>query len=410
MNTRISKRVVDALEPGRTAWDGELPGFGVRANASGGCTYVLKYRSNKKQRWYTIGKHGHPMPVGMAATTGGVWTPSSARDEAVRLLGRVRAGADPAYDKQEARKAETLGEFVARYLVGHVEVHNKPTTAKATRRKLDNHILPDLGHIKLVDVTRDDVVRFHRGLKSTPYQANRCLALLSHILSTAEKWGVCPDGTRICKGVDKFKEPARERFLSSEEVQRLAGVLNDAEASGTNPSGIAIIRLLLLTGARRNEIEALRWPEVDFGRTVLRLANSKTGAKQIALAPAALAILSDVPRVEGVEFVFPASSGNGHYQGIGKVWRAVRQAANLDDVRLHDLRHTFASFGAAGGLSLPLIGALLGHSRAQTTQRYAHLADDPVQRAAEQIGRAVAAAMDGHSAEVISMTSKKPNL
>lgn len=401
MNKRITKRVVDALEPGHTAWDGELPGFGVRANSSGGCTYVLKYRSNKKQRWYTIGKHGHPMPVEMAAATGRVWTPSSARDEAVRLLGRVRGGADPAFEKQAARKAETLREYATSYLSDHVKIKNKPATEKATRRKLDMHILPKLGHIKLIHLTRNDIARFHRGLKATPYQANRCLALLSHILSKAEAEGVCPDGSRICKGVDRFKERQRQRFLSFEEVQKLAEALNEAEAGGANPSAIAITRLLLLTGARRNEIEGLRWQEVEFGRRALRLADSKTGPKQIALPSAALAILSEVPRVEGAEFVFPAASGDGHFQGIGKIWRKVRHAANLDDVRLHDLRHTFASFGAAGGLSLPLIGALLGHSQAQTTQRYAHLADEPVQRAADQVGRALAAAMEPNSGESV---------
>ena len=156
---------------------------------------------------------------------------------------------------------------------------------------------------------------------------------------------------------------------------------------------MAIIRLLALTGARRNEIESLKWSEVELVRNILRLEDSKTGAKVIPLAPAAKSILAEAPHIEGSPYVFPAASGEGHYQGIGKVWRAVRKAAKLEDVRLHDLRHTFASYGAAGGLSLPIIGKLLGHSQAATTQRYAHLADDPVQQAANQIGDTIAAAM-----------------
>lgn len=403
MGSRLSKRVVDAAEPGATVWDGELPGFGLRVSAKGTRTYVLKYRVHGRQRWYTIGQHGKPMPVEALARVGAVWTPQSARDEALRLLGRVREGADPAHDRREARTAETLKEFAVRYKAGHVELHNKPGTAHETGKKLDNHVLPSLGHIRLVDITRDEVARFHRSLKSTPYQANRCLALVSHMLCTAEKWGVCPGGSQICRGIDRFKETPRERFLSAKELKALGAALTDAEDSGVNANGLAIIRLLMFTGARRMEIEALRWSEVDFNRNVLRLGESKTGSKQIALAPAAREILIQCPRIEGSLYVFPALSGGRHYQGLDKIWILIRKKAGLSDVRLHDLRHTFASFGAAGGLSLPLIGALLGHSQPQTTQRYAHLADDPIQRAAEQVGNAVSAAMSGGEATVVSI-------
>lgn len=403
MSNRISKRSVDAALPGQTVWDGELPGFGLRVSAKGTPTYVLKYRVHGKQRWLTIGQHGKPMPVDVSASSGAVWTPTSARNEALRLLGRVREGADPAFDRQEARKAETVSQFATRYEKEHVALHNKPATATATKRKLKNHILPALGHIRLIDLSRDDVARFHRALKATPYQANRCLALVSHMLATAEKWGVCPNGSQICRGIDRFREKPRERFLSAKEVKALGDALSEALDSGANQHGINIIRLLMFTGARRNEIEALKWDEVDLPRNMLRLSESKTGAKQIALAPAAREILNSLLRTDGSDFVFPAATGKGHYQGIGKVWRSVRHKAGLSDVRLHDLRHTFASFGAAGGLSLPLIGALLGHSQPQTTQRYAHLADDPIQQAAKQVGDAVASAMSGSSAEVHQM-------
>lgn len=406
MSNRISKRSVDAASPGQTVWDGDLPGFGLRVSPKGTRTYVLKYRAHGRQRWLTIGQHGKPMPVGVSANTGAVWTPTSARDEALRLLGRVREGADPAFDRQEARRAETVREFATRYQKEHVALHNKPATASATKRKLKNHILPALGHIRLVDLSRDDVARFHRNLKATPYQANRCLALVAHMLGTAEKWGVCAGGSQICRGIDRFRERPRERFLSTNEVKALGEALSDALAGGANQNGITIIRLLMFTGARRNEIEALKWEEVDLERNVLRLSESKTGAKQIALAPAAREILAGLPRIEGSDFVFPAATGEGHYQGIGKVWRSVRKRAGLSDVRLHDLRHTFASFGAAGGLSLPLIGALLGHSQPQTTQRYAHLADDPVQRAARQIGDAMVAALDGREGRLVKLPER----
>jgi len=401
MTANISKTTVDDALPGTTIWDHKLSGFGLRVTANGTKSYVLKYRAHGKQHWVTIGRHGQPMPLEERTSAGGVWTPQAARDEAVRLIGRVKQGTDPAFEKQETRKAETLEQFSNRYLVDHVDVHCKPNTAKVTRRKLDKYILPELGHIRVRDLSRADVARFHRSKSATPYLANRCLALVSHMLTTAEKWGVREDGAAVCRHIDKYKEHARKRYLSTKETQELGEALREAAAAQLNTNGIRIIRLLALTGARRNEIESLKWAEVDFERSALHLGDSKTGAKTIALAPPALAILSAVERTEGSPWVFPAISGGSHYQGLGKLWRTIRKSAGLDDVRLHDLRHTFASFGAAGGLSLPMIGALLGHSQAATTQRYAHLANDPVSEAAGRVGSAISAAMDGDDGEVI---------
>ena len=403
MTARLTKRTVDAAEPGATVWDGDLPGFGLRVTAKGAKSYVLKYRAHGRQRWVTIGRHGHPMPVEAQTGAGAVWTPQSARDEAVRLLGRVKQGSDPSLEKQTARNAETLEQFSKRYLTDHVDVYTKPNTARETRRNLDLHVLPALGHLRVRDISRDDVARFHRARSATPYNANRCLALVSHMLSTAEKWGVCENGAAVCRHIDKYKEHARKRYLSTNETQALGKALREAETAGINANGIRIIRLLALTGARRNEIESLKRAEVDFERNAVHLGDSKTGAKTIPLAPPAIAILSAVERMEGSPWVFPAASGDGHYQGLGKLWRAIRKSAGLEDVRLHDLRHTFASFGAAGGLSLPLIGALLGHSQAATTQRYAHLANDPVSQAAGRVGSAVAAALDGDFGELVRL-------
>lgn len=397
MTSRITKRTVDAAKPGSTQWDGELPGFGLRTTKLGTKTYVLKYRSNGTQRWYTIGQHGRP------ASTGGVWTPTSARNEAIRVLGLVKAGQDPATERREDREAETVRDFAERYKADHVDVHTKPRSAEETHRLIDKTIVPSLGHIRVKDLKRSHVVSLHRELRETPYKANRALAAISHMLTKAEEWGVRDDGARLCRTIQKYKERKRERFLSPSELQALGSALEQAERDGTNSSAIGIIRLLLFTGARRNEIESLTWSEIDWERNSLRLTDSKTGAKQIALAPAARDVLSRMPQLDGSPFVFPASTGGGHFQGIGKIWRQIRMRAGLSDVRLHDLRHTFASFGAAGGLSLPLIGALLGHSQPQTTQRYAHLADDPIQQAAKQVGDAVASAMSGSSAEVHQM-------
>jgi integrase len=401
MQSKLTKRTVDAADEPGTVWDSELPGFGLRISKGGAKTYVLKYRMHTRQCWYTLGRHGHPK------AGGGVWTPQSARDEAVSLLGRVKDGVDPAGERAADRKSETIDEFHKRYLSDHAEAHNKASSVKETKRLLKKHIIPELGHIKVKDLSRSDVVKFHLSLKETPYLANRCLALVSNMLAKAEQWGVRADGSAPCRSITKFKEAKRERFLSAKEANALGDALKAAEKAKTNSHALGIIRLLAFTGARRSEIEGLKWSEVDLERSVLRLDDSKTGAKLIPLAPAAKLILADAPHIESSPYVFPAATGEGHYQGLGKVWQAVRKAAGLEDVRLHDLRHTFASFGAAGGLSLPIIGKLLGHSQAATTQRYAHLADDPVQRAADQVGNAVAAAMEGGGAEVTDISKAK---
>lgn len=401
MQSKLTKRTVDAANEPGTVWDSDLPGFGLRISKGGAKTYVLKYRMHTRQCWYTLGRHGHPK------AGGGVWTPQTARDEAVSLLGRVKDGVDPAGERAADRKSETVDEFHKRYLSDHAEAHNKASSVKETKRLLKKHIIPKLGHIKVKDLSRSDVVKFHLSLKETPYLANRCLALVSNMLAKAEQWGVRADGSAPCRSITKFKEAKRERFLSAKEANALGDALKAAEKAKTNSHALGIIRLLAFTGARRSEIEGLKWSEVDLERSVLRLDDSKTGAKLIPLAPAAKLILADAPHIEGSPYVFPAATGEGHYQGLGKVWQAVRKAAGLEDVRLHDLRHTFASFGAAGGLSLPIIGKLLGHSQAATTQRYAHLADDPVARAADQVGNAVAAAMEGGGAEVVALDAHR---
>jgi integrase len=403
MQSKLTKRTVDtANEPG-TVWDTELPGFGLRISKLGAKTYVLKYRMHKLQRWYTLGRHGQPK------AGGGVWTPQSARDEAVSLLGRVKDGVDPAGERAADRKSETIEEFHKRYLTDYAEVKNKAGTVREKRRLFANHIIPAIGHIKVKDLSQAEVEKFHGGLKATPYEANRVLALISHMFAKAEQWKVCENGSRLCRSIDKFKEVGRQRFLEPHEVNALGDALKAAGAAKTNAHAITIIRLLAFTGARRGEIEALKWSEVDLEKGVLRLAESKTGAKQIPLAPASRLILAATPNIEGSVYVFPAAYGEGHYQGLGKVWRTVRKAAGLHDVRLHDLRHTFASFGVESGLSLIIIGKLLGHSQAAATQIYAKLAKAPLQRAADQVGNAVAAAMEGRGAEVVSLEKESVN-
>jgi integrase len=397
MQSKLTKRTVDAANEPGTVWDSDLPGFGLRISKGGAKTYVLKYRMHTRQRWYTLGQHGHPK------AGGGVWTPQTARDEAVLLLGRVKGGVDPAGDRAADREAATLKDFQVRYMSEHAERANKASTLKEKRRILKSHIIPNLGHIKVKDLTRNDIAGLHTKLKSTPYEANRCLALISNMMAHAEAWDVRVDGGRLCRTIKKHPEAERERHLVASEACALGDALKAAGRAKTSPHALAIIRLLAFTGARRGEIEGLKWSEVDLTRNVLCLDDSKAkrktskkvGKKLIPLAGPAALILAEVPRIDGTPYVFPAATGQGHYQGLGKVWRAVRKDAGLEDVRLHDLRHTFASVGASSGLSLPIIGKLLGHSNPASAHRYMHFLEDPIQRAGEQIGSAVAATMDG---------------
>jgi integrase len=223
-----------------------------------------------------------------------------------------------------------------------------------------------------------------RGGKGT---ATRTVGLLGGIFSFAVEAGWISENP--VRGVKRFRDRRNERFLGADELHKLGAALNKAEAASENPYAIAIIRLLILTGARKGEIESLRWPEVDWQFNYLRLADSKTGQKLIMLNGAAVEVLQTVLRQNTSDFVFPATRSDGYYEGTPKVWRRIREQAGLQNVRLHDLRHSFASMAVSSGASLPVIGALLGHKDSATTSRYAHLCDDPVRSASNTIGDAL---------------------
>lgn len=402
---KITKRAVDTLPiTGKryTATDKEIAGFCLRVSASGRKDYGYRYRAGGgragRQRWYSIGTHG-------------AITPDQARELARQLAAEVAAGRDPAADRVTRREAPTVSELLDLYLSDHVGKKNKPNTAKNTRLLVDNVIRPALGRLKVADVTVGDVARFHNANAATPYQANRALAALSKAFGLAEVWGYRPDGCNPCRRVERFRERSRERFLSPAEFQRLGEVLAKAEhellalpsKSGKetlhriNPEAIRAIRLLIFTGARVGEILALRWEYVDLEAGRANLPDSKTGKKVIQLAAPALEVLADARRQRtGAGFVILGGDGSDPERPLVNVkdpWRVIREMAGLPDVRLHDLRHAFASVAVAGGLSLPMIGALLGHREAKTTARYAHLADDPQKAAADRIAARIADAM-----------------
>jgi integrase len=246
----------------------------------------------------------------------------------------------------------------------------------------------------VVDVTRQDAGKLHHGLRDTPYQANRVLAVLSKMFNLAERWGLRPDGSNPCRHVEKFSERKRERMLSPAELARLGDALTSYAGS---PYAVAAIKLLVFTGARLGEVLGLRWDWIDIDRGEARLPDSKTGAKTLHLPPPALVVLTKLPRLDNNPHVIVGQTTGAAMVNLEKPWRAIRAAARLDDVRLHDLRHAFASVAASSGMGLPIIGKMLGHTQPSTTNRYAHLANDPVKAAAAAVAAKIAAAMRSES-------------
>jgi integrase len=340
----------------------------------------------------TIGQHG-------------VLTPDEARKEAKFHLGQAAKGRDPAAEKAKARGGSTLADLAEQYLAEHASAKKKPSSVRMDRINLNKHILPLLGRKQVESINRVDVHRLHFSMRNSPGAANRCLALVSKMMNLAERWGIRPDGTNPCRHVEKNPEKKRKRFLSTEELASLGNACRAGEESGKIPlTFLALVRLLIFTGARLSEIQKARWDWIDLKAGVLHLPDSKTGAKSIFLPAPALSVLTHIPRVDGNPYVI-TGIGNRYLVNVWKQWALLRNMAALNDVRLHDLRHSFASVGAAGGTSLNIIGGLLGHRQAQTTARYAHLSADPLKVAADRIASTIAASMEpsGKIAEVVSL-------
>lgn len=383
---KLTKRYVEAIKPHPdrevVEFDSELRGFAIRVWPSGKRVYFVKYRTREgRQRKPTIGVHD-------------IITAEQARDDARQWLAQAARGGDPAHTKREARETPTVAEFAERYLAKHARIHKKASSLANDERLLAKRILPALGRRKLNEVSREDVARLHEELRSTPYEANRLLALLSKMFNLAEEWGVRPEGSNPCRRVRKFGERKRQRFLGSDELARLGTVLADEERHRTHsPSVFAAIKLLLFTGCRLSEILMLRWDEVDLDHSCLRLRDSKTGEKVVFLNSAAREVLSALKPEQGNPYVIRGAKAGTHLINLEKPWRRLREKAGLADVRLHDLRHSFASAGAVNGLSLPLLGALLGHTQPATTNRYVHWVAEPVRQANEVVGQYLSAAL-----------------
>lgn len=381
---KLSKRLVEAAEVRSSEymmWDGDMAGFGVRIMPSGRRSYFVQYRVGTRSRRLTLGAHG-------------VLTPEQARTLAVQALAAVRAGDDPAENRKQRREAILVRELAERFDREHISVRVKESTAREYRRNLKRFILPTFGRLRVEEITRADVARFHHGLRHIPYQANRNLEIISKMFSLAEMWGLRPDGTNPRRHIAKYREEKRERFLSAAELKRLGDVLDEMTAERIeNPSAIAAVRLLLLTGCRLNEIMKLRWEDIDLADGALRLPDSKTGARRVHVGQAVLDQLATIARDPFNPHVIAGTLPGRPLSDLQPFWRRVRARAGLKDVRIHDMRHTFASVAVAAGQSFPMIGKLLGHSQVQTTARYAHLAGDPVRSAANDVAAKIAAQM-----------------
>jgi len=377
---KLTKTVVEkaAPDPRRDVfiWDSALPGFGVRIYPSGVRKYVVQYRmADKRQRRLAIGKHG-------------VLTVVKAREMAREKLVAVAKGDDPADEKRSARNAPTVRELAQDYLERHAIPNKQSASVDDDRSMLDRIILPKLGLTKVAAVNRRDIETLHNGLRSTPYAANRLLALLSKMFSLAVEWDWCVRNP--VKAIKRFNEDRRERWLSSEELGRLWAELDQHP----NKRSANAVKLLILTGSRRSEVLSAKWEQFDLDRRRWTKPSHSTKQKRTEYVPLgedALALLSTMrdEAAPDCPYLFPGDAPDKPLSEVKKFWRRVCQLAGIDDVRIHDLRHTYASNLVSRGVSLHIVGRLLGHTQPQTTARYAHLDDASLREATELIHDAI---------------------
>ncbi|WP_459628613.1 tyrosine-type recombinase/integrase [Alsobacter sp. R-9] len=438
---RITKTVVDALRPAATeytAFDSKLPGFGVRVRPTGSMSYVAMYRTggrNTALRKVTIGKVGK-------------LTADEARKEAEAILAKAELGQDVAHERAKARSEQTVADLCDIYLAEGCPT-KKASTLVSDRGRIERHIKPLLGRKLIGEVTSADVERFLRDVATGKTAADvktgkhgraivrggkgtatRTTRLLGGIFTFAVRRGLRADNP--VKGVRKYEDGRGDRYLTTDELQRLGEALREAETIGIlwdveldapgakhlpkdaasrrtkiDPYAVAAIRLLILTGCRLSEILKLRWEQVNFERGVILLPDSKTGWKPVLLGSPAIQILADLGRVEGSPYVIPGEVPGKPRADLKRPWVTIRARAGLDDVRMHDLRHTFASFGAAGGMGLTIVGRLLGHADIKTTNRYSHLADVPLRRAADTVSSSISVALGDRPASVVVPMKRK---
>ncbi|WP_131194693.1 site-specific integrase [Lichenihabitans psoromatis] len=449
---KLTKRSVDSIRTDgkRAFWyDSDLKGFGLKVEPSGVMTWIVEYRAGAggrgaSKKRLTLGKFG-------------ALTPEQARELAKATLAKVLAGADPAALKVEAKTAKTVSELCDLYLseaeqgnvISRRGVQKKASTLATDRGRISRHIKPLLGANRARDVTRSDIERFLRdvadGKTATDIKtgkhgraivtggkgtATRTVRLLGGIFSYAVRVGIRNDNPT--HGVAKYADKASARFLNGGELQKLGAALREGETVGCpwniaadkplskhlpkvgsdrrsiiGTHAAAAIRLLIFTGCRLREVLHLEWRHVDMERGLLNLADSKTGPKTVVLGAPALEVLAGVPRIAGCPFVIAGERLGKPRSDLKRPWAITMRAAGLDGLRIHDLRHTFASHGAAAGMGLTIVGRLLGHADVKTTSRYSHFDADPLRRAANVVGSSLEAAMEQRGASEIIVPIKR---
>ena len=376
---KLNRRTIDRLtvERGnRVFWDSELPGFGIRVHATGHKVYVAQARiPGGLPKRAVIGRYAEI-------------TAEDARRKAAETIDRIRRGLDPA--PPAAPPEPTVADLAGRYMTAHVEVNCRPGTVEKYRSMLTLHILPELGGLKLSEVDRSHASALHYRLRDMPKRANEAVGLLSRMFKLAMAWGMTPARPNPCRSVKRYKQRDCERFLSDEEYVRLGRVLSEAEPEGgPMASAVAAVRLLLLTGCRRNEILRLRWDDVDRAAGELRILEAKTGPRRVPLTAPVARVLAGIARTEGNPWVIAGPRRGEPLKSVNAYWLRLRERAGLDDLRLHDCRHSYASQALAIGEGLPTIARLLGHKTVMTTYRYAHLAEDSEKASVARVGDSI---------------------
>jgi len=399
MKVRLNKTSIDQLDLKKSdyfVWDTQLPGFGIRVYPTGRKVYLIQYRAGSDTRRYKLGHHGH-------------LTVQQARKAAQAKLGEVAMGGDPSRDRQRENKRPTMSQVCDEYLEYGCG-HKKASTIQADTYRLERHIRPVFGRRKVDSISQADITKFMKLVASghTPKNvktkprgravfkggtgtANRTVQLLGGIFTFAIQQGYC--ALNPVHGIKKFKEGKRERFLSKSEFVRLGEALRSLETVGECRLAVQAIRLIALTGCRKSEVTDLEWKHIDWQHANLQLPDTKTGYRNIPIAGEALNLLR---KLEEEKFcdrrVFPNSIG-GPLRDLRKIWLKAIERAQLPGVRLHDLRHSYASMAISSGSSLYEVSKILGHRSQETTARYAHLSDGAIALQTKKTSRAIQMAM-----------------
>jgi integrase len=407
-NAKLADSLIRRLTPpakgNHIIYDSEVAGFGIRVTTAGARSFILNYYTTAgRERRYTIG--GWP-----------AWTATGARREAYRLRRLIDEDGDPLADIAAERAAPTMAKLCDRFVAEHLP-HKRPSTQREYTSILKKHVRPFFGkHAKVAGVAYADVNKLHRRITDagSSYRANRALAVVSKMFSLAERWQMREPNSNPCHSVERNHESKRKRYLSGDELGRLVTAL----AAHPDREAADIVRLLLLTGARKGEVLGARWADINLGKGLWSkpAASTKQGEDhEVPLSAPAMQLLSEISARQGGkhkplgEFVFPsATSRTGHRVDIERDWRQLLRAAGITGLRIHDLRHSFASELASGGSSLLLIGALLGHASVNTTQRYAHLYPDAQRVAVERVGAVIEAAGGKQASAVVSTLKRRP--